>query len=114
MGLFSQTQLITSQTDEITGTAQLAEVTAVERALQKVVELGHKEIVLTGDSECVTDGINKELETWKSNGFHTARNKLMAHKEQWMNIAELLQKVTAHCYHQVSHTKQDSKAAKGN
>ncbi len=38
----------------------------------------------------------------------------MAHREQWMDIAELLQKITTHCYHQVSHTKQDSEAAQGN
>lgn len=28
----------------------------------------------------------------------------MAHREQWKNIAELLDKVIAHVYHQVSHT----------
>ncbi len=107
-------QLITLQSGELKGTAQLAEITAVERALQKAVELGHTEIVLTSDSEYVTEGINKELETWKANGFHTARNKPMAHKEQWESVAGLLQKVTAHCYHQISHTKQDSEAANGN
>ncbi len=108
-------QLITSGDGEITGSAQLAEVTAVLKALQKAEELGHKEVVLTSDSEYVTDGINKELETWKANGFHNnARNKPMAHRGQWMEIAELLQKITTHCYHQVSHTKQDSEAAQGN
>ncbi len=105
-------KLITSQSEEITGTAQLAEITAVEKALQKAVELGHKEIVLTSDY--VTDGINKELETWKVNGFHTAWGKPMAHKQQWENIDKLLQEVTTHCYHQESHTKQDSEAANGN
>ncbi len=90
------------------------EITAVERALQKAVELGHKEIVLTSDSEYVTEGINKELEMWKSKGFHTACNKPMAHKEQWESVTGLLQKVTAHCYHQILHTKQDSEAANGN
>lgn len=83
-------QLITSQNGEIRGTAQLAEVLAVMKALQKAVELGHKEIVLTSDSKYVTDGINKEIETWKANGSHNARNKPMTHKEQWMNIAKLL------------------------
>lgn len=107
-------QLITSGQGESGGTAQLAEVTAMMKALQKAMELGHKEIVLTSDSEYVTDGINKELETWKANGFHNARNKPMPHREQWMNIAELLQTVTVHCYHQVSHTRQDSEAAQGN
>ncbi len=107
-------QLITSSNGEILGTAQSAEVTAVLKALQKAEELGHKEIVLTSDSEYVTDGINKELETWKANGFHNARNKPMEHREQRMNIAELLQRITTHCYHQVSHTKQDSEAAQGN
>ncbi len=38
----------------------------------------------------------------------------MAHKEQWENIAGLLKKVTTHCYHQISHTNQDSEAAIGN
>lgn len=39
-------QLIT-QNEEIQGTAELGEVTAVERALQRAVELGHTEIVFT-------------------------------------------------------------------
>ncbi len=104
-------QLITSQSGELKGTAQLAEITAVDE-LTKAVELGHKEIVLTSDSEYVTDGINKELETWKANGFHTARNKPM--ERTVGECGRMLQKVTAHCYHQISHTKQDSEAANGN
>uniref|UniRef100_A0A8C1CAL9 ribonuclease H n=1 Tax=Cyprinus carpio TaxID=7962 RepID=A0A8C1CAL9_CYPCA len=107
-------KLITSQSGEITGTAQLAEVMAVEKALQKAIELGHKEIVLTSDSEYLVDGVQKELETWRVNGFHTARGKPMAHKEQWEKIDKLLQEVNAHFYHQVSHTKQTGEAADGN
>ncbi len=52
-------QLITSGDGEITGSAQLAEVTAVLKALQRAEELGHKELVLTSDSVYVMDGINK-------------------------------------------------------
>lgn len=106
--------LVTSESGEIAGTAQLAEVMAVSKALERAVALGHKEIVVTCDSEYVADGINKELETWKSNGFHTARNKPMKHKDEWVKIAGLLEKVCVHCYHQVSHTKQLSEAAQGN
>lgn len=50
-------QLITSKSQEIVGTAQLVEVVAVEKALEKAVELGHKEIILTCDSEYVSDRI---------------------------------------------------------
>ncbi|MGL5903999.1 MAG: RNase H family protein, partial [Cetobacterium sp.] len=107
-------QLITSKSQEIEGTAQLAEVVAVEKALEKAVELGHKEIVLTCDSEYVSDGINRELEVWKANGFHTARNKPMAHREQWMKIADLLTQVVTHCYHQISHSRQTTESAVGN
>lgn len=107
-------QLITSQKEEIQGTAQLAEVTAVERALQRAVELGHTEIVLTCDSEYVTDGINLELDKWKANDFHTAKGKPMAHRDQWKNIANLLEKVKAHVYHQFSHTQQTNESAEGN
>ncbi|ROL55121.1 hypothetical protein DPX16_15216 [Anabarilius grahami] len=53
-------QLITSQCQEIEGTAQLAEVMAVVKALEKAVELGHKEVVLTCDSEYVI-GEKKEM-----------------------------------------------------
>lgn len=89
-------QLITSQSQEIEGTAQLAEVMAVVKSLEKAVELDHKEVVLTCDSEYVAGGIKEGLATWQANGFHTAKNKPMALKEQWQRIAELLQKVICH------------------
>ncbi|KAK9970281.1 hypothetical protein ABG768_026236, partial [Culter alburnus] len=46
-------QLITSQCQEIEGTAQLAEVMAVVKALEKAVELGHKE-----------DDLSKNVNDW--------------------------------------------------
>ncbi|GAA6082943.1 ribonuclease H-like [Tachysurus ichikawai] len=99
-------------TEHKTGSSQTAEAAALLQALNFCTDRVYTIIMM--DSGYVVDAYNQHLDTWKLNGFVTAKRKEIAHNEMWIQIAELGKEVQPTVVHQSSHSKQKTYAAEGN
>lgn len=94
--------------------AQLAEVTAVLNALRHMKATSALTAVLVTDSDYVYKALSEHVDTWKLNGFCTAKGKPLKQDVLWKEIAVLVEEVKPKVLHQSSHTVQATSAAQGN
>jgi ribonuclease HI len=66
------------------------ELTAVERALQKCLDMGLFHIFVWTDSTYVKNGITLWIHGWKRNGWKTAGGGDVKNKDIWVKIDALL------------------------
>lgn len=82
--------------EEIEGTANEAALLAIIKALEHITMPCDLEIYT--ESRFIASAFGW-LQGWKDNGWKTAKGKDVAHKDEWQQLANLIEgrKVTIHC-----------------
>jgi ribonuclease HI len=64
------------------------EMTAVVKALEKCIELGHDTVTVYTDSNYVKMGLLEWSKNWERNGWKTSKGEPVKNKDLWIELDE--------------------------
>ena len=74
-------------------TNNVMEMTAVVKALEKCIELGHDTVTVYTDSNYVKMGLLEWSKNWERNGWKTSKGEPVKNKDLWIHMLYLLRKI---------------------
>ena len=69
-------------------TNNVMEMTAVVKALEKCIELGHDTVTVYTDSNYVKMGLLEWSKNWERNGWKTSKGEPVKNKDLWIELDE--------------------------
>lgn len=83
---------------------QVAEITAVLKALEIAKREGLKKIIIVTDSKYVVESMNKWLDVWQENGWKDNRGKQVTNKLTLQELIEARKGIIVECLHTKGHS----------